>query len=130
MTNRSEANLTEILDRFCAASIQRQRDWAVEHGHSADAIKAWDDRTPIEKHEVKDELLPLMMAVLDVADEVDDQPGWERIFEVYASKDAEQRGAVYLLAYPDGTKVTLGDAEDNYSELAGIIDDEYERGTA
>ena len=71
MTNRSESNLTEILDRFCRASVERQRDWAVEHGHSADAIKAWDDRTAIEKHEVKEELLPLMMAVLDVADEVD-----------------------------------------------------------
>ena len=129
MTNRSEANLTEILDRFCAASNQRQRDWAVAHGHPADAVKAWDDLTPVEKHKIKDELLPLMMAVLDVADEVDGHEGWERIFEVHASLDPEQRGSIYLLAYPDGTTVTLGDAEDNYAELAGIIDDEYEKET-
>lgn len=40
----------------------------------------------------------------------------------------ESDGAVYTLVYPDGKRVHLGDAEDNYAELAGIIDDEYEKG--
>lgn len=39
----------------------------------------------------------------------------------------EEAGCCYTLHYPDGKKVKLGDAEDNYSELAGIIDDEYEK---
>jgi hypothetical protein len=39
----------------------------------------------------------------------------------------EDDGAQYTLVYPDGKRVLLGDAEDNYSELAGIIDDEYEK---
>ena len=39
----------------------------------------------------------------------------------------EDAGAQYTLVYPDGKRVLLGDAEDNYSELAGIIDDEYDK---
>lgn len=41
----------------------------------------------------------------------------------------ENDGCCYTLIYPDGKRVLLGDAEDNYSELAGIIDDEYEKTT-
>ncbi|NUS02023.1 MAG: hypothetical protein HOV97_05605 [Nonomuraea sp.] len=39
----------------------------------------------------------------------------------------EDAGAQYTLVYPDGRKVLLGDAEDNYRVLADIIDDEYDK---
>lgn len=39
----------------------------------------------------------------------------------------EDDGCCYTLIYPDGKRVLLGDAEDNYAELAGIIDDEYDK---
>lgn len=40
---------------------------------------------------------------------------------------AGDEGAAYTLTYPDGRQVNLGDAEDNYSALAGVLDDEYEK---
>lgn len=38
----------------------------------------------------------------------------------------EDDGAQYTLVYPNGKRVLLGDAEDNYWTLAGIIDDEHD----
>lgn len=54
-------------------------------------------------------------------------PEYPKVVVTVVIACAEDDGAQYTLVYPDGKQVLLGDAEDNYSELAGIIDDEYDK---
>lgn len=61
MTQRSEQNLTEIMERL-ARSLYAKHD-----GQKPE----WADLSPVAKQSFKADLLPTMMAVLDAVDEVE-----------------------------------------------------------
>lgn len=61
MTQRSENNLTEIMERL-AQRVYAQID---------EQKPEWADLSPVGKQGFKNNLLPIMMDVLNVADEVD-----------------------------------------------------------
>lgn len=63
MTQRSENNLTEIMERVA------QTFYAQQYG--GQGFVEWEELSAVAKQEIKGNLLPMMMAVLDAVDEVE-----------------------------------------------------------
>jgi hypothetical protein len=70
VTNRSEHNLTEIVDRLA-------QKWAADHEPPVE----WENLDMVQRQRIKQELLPTVMLVLNITDEVDAERSTEENVE-------------------------------------------------
>lgn len=107
----------------------------IEHAHPfhyhrphADEIKAVKERLSDSPPGIGDDLSDALAERFpEVVQELLDEQEYPKTVVTVEIASYKDDGAQYTLVYPDGKRVPLGDAEDNYAELAGIIDDEYEK---
>lgn len=81
MTSRSENNLTEILDRLA-------QKWAAGHEPPVE----WENLDMVQRQRIKQELLPTVMLVLDIEDEIDAERSTEEALQAAAGVAYEHDG--------------------------------------
>lgn len=72
MTNRSECQLTEIMERYTRTVYERQREFlGANEGTSEIHPRPWAELETFQKSQIKQDMLAGVMSVLNVVDEVE-----------------------------------------------------------